>query len=314
MSFSTPLWLLALAAVPLALAAYFRSRQRARRYVVRFTAVPTMRLAAGASPAWQRHLPAGLLLAALAVLAVALARPHVAYQAAVDQAATMLVSDHSGSMSASDVQPSRLAAAVQAADTFIDKLPSTVRVGAIAFSSSPDATQAPVADHAAARAIIDGQVAQGATDTGDSLQLALQLLHGTSAKHPPSAIVLLSDGAANAGVNAVQVARQAGLEKIPIYTVALGTSTGVLPNPDPLGPPVPVPPDPQLLAQISRASGGRAFTAQDAGSLSTIYKNLARQFGSVDRKHEVTVEFAIAGLVLLLAAAATGIRWSGRLP
>ena len=66
-------------------------------------------------------------------------------------------------------------------------------------------------------------------------------------KHPPSAIVLLSDGAANAGVNVITVARQAAREKIPIYTVALGTPNGTLPNPEPFEPPVPVPPDPQLM-------------------------------------------------------------------
>ena len=122
----------------------------------------------------------------------------------------MLVTDHSGSMAATDVQPTRLAAAEQAADSFIDKLPSKVRVGAVAFSTSPDAVQGPVTNHAAAEAIIDGQSANGSTATGDALELALQLLRGANRKHPPSAIVLLSDGAANAGVDSVAVARLAG--------------------------------------------------------------------------------------------------------
>jgi Ca-activated chloride channel homolog len=314
MSFSSPAWLFALALVPLALLAHRFYRRRARRYAIRFPAVATLELAAAAAPSWRRSVPAALALASLAALALALARPHVSYRAAVEQASMMLVTDHSGSMAADDVQPTRLAAAENAANTFIDQLPSAARVGAIAFSDSPDAVQPPAAEHSAARQIIDQQQAGGATDTGDALQLALQLLHAGSAKHPPAAIVLLSDGAANAGVDAVSVARQAGRDKVPIYTVALGTPNGSLPNPDPLAPPVAVPPDPQLMQEIAQVSGGRAFNAQSAGELSSIYRHLGTQLGSVTRKREVTAEFAIGGLVLLLLAAAASTRWSSRLP
>jgi Ca-activated chloride channel homolog len=314
MSFATPLWLGSLALIPIAIAASIGARRRARRYAVRFPAVSTLRLAAGAGNSWRRHLPAAFALAAIAALALSLARPHMSYSAAVNRASVMLVTDHSGSMAATDVQPTRLAAAERAANSFIDQLPATALVGAIAFSSSPDAVQAPQANHAAARAIINAQTANGATATGDALQLALQLLHGADTKHPPSAIVLLSDGAANAGVDVTTVARQAALEKIPIDTVALGTPNGTLPNPDPFGPPVAVPPDPQLMQQIAQLSGGRSFNAQTADELSSIYKQLGRRLGRVTRQHDVTAAFAIGGLVFLVLGAATSTRWSGRLP
>jgi Ca-activated chloride channel family protein len=315
MSFAAPLWLAALGLVPIAIVAAIAARRRARRYAVRFPAVSTLGLAASmAGGSWRRHLPGAFALAAVAALALALARPHVSYSAGVNQASVMLVTDHSGSMAATDVQPTRLAAAQRAADTFIGQLPAQVRLGAIAFSTSPDAVQAPVASHAAARAIIDGQTADGATATGDALELALQLLRGADRKHPPSAIVLLSDGAANRGLDVATVAREAARDRIPIYTVALGTPDGVLPNPDPLAPPVAVPPDPQLMQQIAELSGGRTFTAQSADELSSIYKSLGRQLGSVTRKREVTSQFAIGGLVLLLLAGAGSVRRLGRLP
>jgi Ca-activated chloride channel homolog len=313
-SFGAPLWLLVLALVPAGLAAYILARRRAKRYAIRFTAIATLREAVAAAPSWERHLPAALALAAAALLAVALARPHLTYRAAVGEASLMLVTDHSGSMAANDVAPSRLAAAVAAANTFIDQLPRTVALGAIGFSSSPDAVQGPVSNHAAARAIIDGQVAGGGTDTGDALGLALELLHGGDQKHPPAAIVLLSDGAANAGPDPVSVGRQAGRDRIPIYTVALGTPGGILVNPDPFGAPLAVPPDPQLMAQIARVSGAHAFNAQSADQLSSIYKRLGSQLGTVSRRREITAAFAIAGLVALVMAAAGSVRWSGGLP
>jgi Ca-activated chloride channel family protein len=314
MSFASPLWLGALAAIPLAIVASIAARRRATRYAVRFPAVSTLALAADARGSWRRHLPVACALAAIAALAVALARPHVSYSAAVDRASVMLVTDHSGSMASTDVQPTRLAAAERAANTFIDQLPGNALVGAIGFSSSPDAVQAPVTNHAAARAIINAQTANGATATGDALQLALQLLHGADKKHPPSAIVLLSDGAANAGIDVATVAREAAKDKIPVDTVALGTPNGVLQSPDPLQPPVAVPPDPQLMQEIAQLSGGRSFDAQTADELSSIYKGLGHQLGSVTRKHDVTAAFAIGAVAFLLIGAAGSTRWSGRLP
>jgi Ca-activated chloride channel family protein len=314
MSFGSPVWLGALALVPIAVLAYVAARRRSRRYAIRFPAVTTLREAVSVSRSWERHVPAGLALAAAALLVLALARPHITYSAPVQEASVMLVTDHSGSMAASDVTPSRLAAAEAAANRFIDQLPATVRLGAVAFSNSADAAQGPVSNHAAARAIIDGQTAGGGTDTGDALQLALQLLHGGAAHHPPAAIVLLSDGQANAGPDPVSVSRQARSDRIPIYTVALGTPSGTLPNPDPFAPAVSVPPDPQLMQQIAQVSGGRAFTAQSADELSSIYRGLGSRLGTVTRRRDITAPFAIAALVVLLVAAGASVRWWGRLP
>lgn len=314
MSFVSPVWLAGLALVPAAIAASIWARRRARRYAVRFPAVSTLQLAVGTGSSWRRRVPAAFALAAIAAIVLALARPRVSYSAPVNEASVMLVSDESGSMNATDVQPTRLAAAERAANTFIDQLPRTVRVGAIAFSSAPNAVQAPTASHNAARAVIDSQAADGATATGDALELALHLLHGAQPKHPPAAIVLLSDGAANAGADVTTVARQARRDKIPINTVALGTPNGILQTPGPFAPALPVPPDPQLMQEIAQLSGGHSFNAQSADQLSSIYKRLGSRLGSVTRTQEVTAEFAVGGLALLLLAAATSARWSGRLP
>lgn len=314
MSFASPLWLLTLALVPAGVAAYLWARRRTRRYAIRFPAVATVREVVATTPSWERHVPAALALAAVALLGVALARPRVTDHIPTGQANMMLVTDHSGSMAAQDVQPTRLAAAVSAANAFIDQLPSSVRVGAIGFGTSADAVQGPAADHAQARSLVDSLVPNGGTDTGDALELALQLLQGSNPKHPPSAVVLLSDGAANAGPDPVAVSQQAKKDRIPIYTVALGTDNGVLPNSDPFAPPQPVPPDPQLMQEIAHVSGARAFNAHSADELSSIYKKLGSQLSTVTHKREITAWFAAAGVILLIGAAVSSARWSGRLP
>jgi Ca-activated chloride channel family protein len=315
-SFASPTWLWALALVPLALLAYVASRRNAKRYAVRFTAIPALKVAAGTVPAWRRHLPAALALAALAALVFALAKPQATVAVPIERATIMLVTDHSRSMLATDVAPDRLSAAQRAARTFLDQLPKPVRVGAVAFSDAPDAVQPPSNDHDGARRIVDGQVADGATATGDALQVAIDALRRDrqNGKRPPSAIVLLSDGKTTVGPDPVAIARTAGRLHIKIYTVALGTRDATVPNPNPFGTPLSVAPDPETLRRISQVSGGRAFTAEDNDELSSIYKSLGSQLGTRNQKKEVTASFAIGGLVLLLGAAAASMRWAGRLP
>jgi Ca-activated chloride channel homolog len=315
-SFATPAWLLGLALVPLALLAYQASRRRGSRYAVRFTAVPALKMAAGTVPAWRRHVPAALALAALAALVLALAKPQKTIAVPVERASIMLVTDHSRSMSATDVEPDRLSAAQRAARTFINQLPDEVRLGAVAFSDTPDAVQAPSSDHDDARRIVDGQIADGATATGAALEVAIDALKNDkqNGKRPPSAIVLLSDGKTTVPPDPVPVARTAGQLKIPIYTVALGTRDATVPNPNPFGTPLLVAPDPETLRQIAQVSGGRAFTAEDSDSLKSIYKTLGSQLGTKKQRKQITASFAIGGLVLLLGAGMTSLRWAGRLP
>jgi Ca-activated chloride channel family protein len=228
----------------------------------------------------------------------------------------MLVTDHSGSMKATDVEPSRLEAAKRAARSFLNNLPAQIRVGVVAYSDTPDAVQAPSANHDDARHVIDQEIADGATATGDALQVAIDTLQHDvhNGRRPPSAIVLLSDGKTTAGRNPVEVALRAGKLHIPIHTVALGRLDTTIPNPDPFGVPLSVPPDPETLRAISKASGGRAFTAEDADQLNSTYTTLGSQLGVKKQPKEISASFAIGALALLLAAGTASLRWAGHLP
>ena len=317
MTLAHPLWLLGLLVIPAALLLQYAARRRARRYAVRFTALPSLKLAASTSGRvpWRRHVAPLLAGLAAAALVVALAKPQKTVAVPVERASIVIVTDHSRSMLATDVQPNRLRAAQGAARTFLDQIPPAVRVGAVAYSDAPDAVQSPSQNHDDARRVIDNQIADGGTATGDALQVAIGTLQqqNRSGGKVPSAIVLLSDGKTTIGRDPVGVARQAGHLKIPIFTIALGTSDALVPNPG-LGPPLPAPPDPETLRAISEASGGRAFRAQDENKLQSIYKTLGSQLGTKPAKREVTATFAITGLLLLLAAGAASIRLGPRLP
>jgi len=314
-SFGSPWWLLGLLAVPLAIAALWSSRRRARRYEIRFPAVSSMVAALPAVPLWRRVLPTALLLAAMTTLAVAAAKPQHTVRTALSSASIMLVTDHSGSMQATDVRPNRLKAAQDAANAFIKEVPDGAKLGIVAFSLQPDAAQAPTTDHGAIKRVVDSQVANGGTATGDALNAALELLRqGKQTAPKGSAIILLSDGARTVGRDPIPVAQEAAKLKVPIFTVALGTEDAVVPNPDPFQPPLPATPDPATMRQIARITHARSFSASDSDRLGSIYKSLGSQLGSKTEKRQLTIGFATAGLILLLGAAGTSLRLGGRLP
>ena len=319
MSLQNPLWLLVLALLPLGYLLQRLAARRRRRYAVRFPALPTLAGVIERPAAWRRRVPPVLLGLAVAALAVALAKPQRTVEVPVEQASVMLVIDASGSMEATDVAPTRLTAAVDAAEAFLHKVPKATRVGLVAYSTAPHTTLAPTTDHETLGATIDSLVADGGTATGDALAVALQQLGRdpdgaepqAGARRPPAAIILLSDGKAMGGRDPQAVATIAGKLKVPIYSVALGTPDGVVTSP--FGDVIPVPPDPASLRRIARASGGQFFAVDDADRLSAVYQNLGSRLGTRERRREATAGFAGAGLVLLLLAGGLAVRWRGRL-
>lgn len=314
MSFASPGWLLALLAIPL-LGLYVVQQQRRRRqFAVRHPAAAVVAAVLPRVPRYRRWVPTALLAAAAAVLAVALARPQRTVAVPVDKASVVLVTDESGSMSATDVSPSRIEAVANAARSFMDKVPDELQVGFIGFSATVQGVVEPTTDHAQIRAQIDALAADGGTATGDALTAALDRLQrrrGTDGSVAPAAIVLLSDGKTTAGSDPVRAAMRAGRLKIPVFTVALGTDDGVVFGPG--GQAIAVPPDPETLREIARRSGGQTFQVDDADELGAVYEALGSKIGTKDEQREITAAFAAGGLLLLLGGLGTSLRWRGRL-
>jgi Ca-activated chloride channel family protein len=257
---------------------------------------------------------------ALAVLIVAAAKPQKTVAVPVERAAIMLATDVSGSMEATDVKPSRLVAARRAARNFVHGVPAGVNVGVMAFNGRPRVLQSPTPQRDDIDAALSRLTPSGGTATGDAITAALKILRqptGLNRKIPPSAIVLLSDGASTKGRNPIAAAQEAKRSKIPVYTVALGTPAGTIEVPRPGGQSGTevhrVPPDPDSLAQIARASGGQSFTADNASDLKRVYQKLGSQLGTEKRKRQLTSSFAGGALVLLLVGAGMSLAWFGRL-
>jgi Ca-activated chloride channel family protein len=236
----------------------------------------------------------------------------------IERASIMLATDVSGSMTATDVQPSRLVAAKQAARRFVQQVPARVNVGVMAFNNTARILQSPTQDRAAVNDAINSMTPSGGTATGNAITTATNTLSrapGQGGKRPPAAIVLLSDGASTSGSDPVVAAQAARKLHIPVYTVALGTQQGTITVPRRGGGTVTqrVPPDPAALAQIARASGGASFTAQTASGLKQVYAKLGSQLGHKDEKRQITTAFAGGAAALLLSGLGMSLAWFGRL-
>jgi Ca-activated chloride channel homolog len=307
MTFQSPWLLLGLVLLPLLVFAYVASERRRRRAAAAFAAPATSASVVPRRPGWRRHMPLALAGLATAALIAALARPQVSVAVPAEQATIVLAMDHSGSMAATDVSPSRLTAALDAGEAFLNKVPKRVRVGGVVFDNRAEAVQSPTTDRAALRdAVKAAMKPSGGTATGDALATALEMVR-TAGKKAPGAIVLLSDGKATHGRDPLPVADEAKKLGIPIYTVALGTAEGTLPNGDA------VPPDTATMEQIASRSGGTASTASEASKLSAVYEKLGSEVAMKKEQREVTAGFAGGAAILLLMGGGLSLRWFRRL-
>ena len=307
MTFQSPWLLLGLVLLPLLFAAYVATERRRRRAAAAFAAPATSASVVPRRPGWRRHAPLAFVALAIAALIGALARPQVSVAVPAEQATIVLAMDHSGSMAATDVAPSRLTAALDAGEAFLGKVPERVRVGGVVFDNVAEAVQSPTTDRAELReALKDAMKPSGGTATGDALATSLRMVRTAGAK-APGAIVLLSDGKATHGQDPLPVADEAKKLGIPIYTVALGTAAGTLPNGDA------VPPDTATLEQIAQRSGGEAFTAEQSDALSAVYEKLGSEVAMKKEQREVTAGFAGGAGLLLLLGGGLSLRWFRRL-
>jgi Ca-activated chloride channel homolog len=324
-SFASPVALWALLLVPAAVAAYVWLERRRVRQVASFVAPGLLPNVVDDVPGWRRHLPAAILLLAVATFLLGFARPHATLSERSEEATVVIAIDTSHSMAAADVAPTRLAAAQASARRFLAGLPKAYRVAVVDFSSQAQLASAPTTD----RAFVDSALAalrigQG-TALGDGLSTAVAVARGTpqgvkpppGQKPPPSAILILSDGAQDGGhvklSDAINQARQA---KIPVFTALIGTAAGVVSVPHVGGyvERIQVPPDPAALRQVATQTGGGFFQATTAADLRSVYKDLKSRLGTTRKDEEITVAFAAAGALLLLASAALSVLWFRRVP
>ena len=322
MSFGSPSALLGLLAIPAVLALLVLGERRRKAQGARFGTPALVAASAPPSRRIRRLLPLVLALVALTALIVGVARPRAKLSVPGREATVILALDTSRSMAATDVQPSRLAAALAAARDFLDTAPPGYSIGLVSFSTRASLILPPTTDRNAARSALDQIRLASGTALGDAIDRSVAAARpGLTPQQPspqdaaPATVLLLSDGEQTTGDRTpLAAAAQAKRLGVPVNTVALGTREAVVEVPlqNGLKERVTVAPDTRTLREIARITGGRYAAAPTAERLRQVVRDLGSRIGTKREVREVTAAFAGVGGVLLLIASGLSLAWTRR--
>jgi Ca-activated chloride channel family protein len=285
---------------------------------MRFTDVSRLASVAPRRPQWfRRQIPAALLVLALTALVVSLARPAHATKVPRERATVMLAIDVSNSMAATDVSPTRLIAAKEGAQAFIDQLPARINLGLVSFSGTATVQVEPTRDRQEVRQAINGLELGPSTAIGEGVFACLQAIKDSSTRLrdaqglPPARIVLLSDGSTLTGRSNAEAAQAAKAAKVPVDTIAYGTPDGSVVI---QGEAIPVPVNEEALRELAAQTGGSYHRATSGDELRGVYKGLGSSIGYQTVRKELDGWFTGVGLALGLVSGALALWWRARLP
>ena len=351
MKFLSPIMLWLLLAVPALVALYFYVLRRKKKMALRYASLGMVKEAIGAGASLRRHVPAALFLIAITLMVAAIARPAAMITLPSQRSQVILAMDVSASMRAADVEPNRLVAAQNAAQTFIQEQPSTTQIGIVAFAGAALLVQPPTLSREDLIKAIDRFQPQRGTAIGSGILVSLQTIFpqanfdgrlpeyqrgwgrdsmGSSLDRggetrpaeenftpvPPGSyesavVILLTDGQATTGPDPIETARMAADRGVRIFTVGLGTKSGEIVGFG--GRSMRVQLDEETLQTIADLTRGKYFFAGSGTDLKEVYKTLNTQFVMERKETEITSFFAAAAALLAIAAAALSLLWYSRI-
>ena len=338
-----PGFLLLLGLIPIIVAVYIWILRRRRRYAVRYSSLSLVRAALPKQSRWRRYLPLALFLLGLVSLIVAVSRPVASVVVPSGQATIMLAMDISGSMCSTDIEPNRLLAAEDAALQFIRNQRSNTQIGVVVFAGFAEIIQPPTRDQAALEKAIRGLTVARRTAIGSGILKSLDAISEVDESIPPTdfnslssvpvtpvppgtyaphIIVLLTDGASNAGPWPLDAAQQAADRGVRVYTIGFGTNEGA--------------PfafcdnwffsggfgggfgggggfrrgiDEDTLIQIADLTGGEYYQATSANELNDVFKSLPTYLITKHETMEISFAFTALGAILAATAILLSLLW-----
>lgn len=342
MSFLWPTMLWSLLLVPLLVLLYLWLLKRRKKVALPYANLALVKEAMAKGVGWRRHVPPVLLLLAITAMLFATSRPTAVITLPLTEQTIILAMDVSGSMRATDVQPSRIEAAQAAAKAFLEDLPRTVRVGVVSFAGTAAIVQPPTFSREDVVAAIDRFQLQRATAIGSGVILSLAAMFPdagidlgniTGQRNMPAplgqqpetkeftpvepgsyasgAIILLTDGQRTTGPDPVEAATMAADRGVKVYTVGIGTKEGDVIGFE--GWTMRVRLDEDTLKQISQITRAEYYYAGTAEDLKQIYESLSSRMVMERKETEISGLVAGLGALLTLLAAGLSIVWFNRI-
>jgi Ca-activated chloride channel homolog len=345
MNFLWPEFLWLELALPLLVVLYIWLMRRKKKVALRYASLSIFKEAMGPGQTIRRHIPPALFLLALAAMLVAAARPMAVVTLPSNQQTIILAMDVSGSMRATDVQPSRLVAMQNAAKAFLAELPRHVRVGIVAFAGSAQVAQLPTTNREDLVTAIDRFQLQRATATGNAIVISLATLFPDAGidleslqtgrerqrgfsldekkqekkefvpvapgSYTSAAIIMLTDGQRTTGVDPIEAAKLAADRGIRVYTVGIGTVDGETIGFE--GWSMRVRLDEDTLKAIANKTSAEYFYAGTATDLRKVYETLSSRLTVEKKETEISALFALAAAALALLSAGLSVLWFNRI-
>jgi len=341
------LWLLL--AIPLLVALYVVLLRRKKKSAVRYASLSLVREALGPGQRFRRHVPPLVFLLAMVALILAIARPSATITLPSEQRTIILTIDVSLSMRANDVEPTRIAAAREAAKAFVQAQPPDVRIGVVSFAGSASVVQKPTRDRDDLIAAIDRLQLQLHTAIGSGIIMSLATLfpheglelgiadfgvaplrdtgRGKSldrrdepkkefqpvapGSNRSAAIILLTDGRRTIGPDPLDAARMAADRGVKVYAVGFGKPGGGTADVD--GMPIYMRFDEETLKSIAALTGAEYFQASSAAELQKVYATLNARYVLEKTETEISALVCALGALLVLVAAALSLWWTHRI-
>ena len=327
-SFIWPWVLVSLLALPVCVYVYLRLQRRRSGNAARLGTIGEAPQGSSAPAGRLRHVPPTVILAAVALLAVASARPQVTLPVPRMEGTVMLAMDVSSSMAAEDVEPTRMDAAKLVASTLVERRPDYSNIGVVAFGEGGLVVQPPTDDDEALLATIERLAPYSGTSLGRGMLTALNLVVPESEAPPadqtlldeaapraafaPAIIVLLTDGENTDPPEPLEVAQTAIERGVRVYTVGIGTEEGTTIEVDgfnlftQLNEPV--------LEEIALLTEGVYFMLDDVEDTPLVYEELETEFVVESQEVEATSFLGGVSALLLLAGGLLSLFWFGRMP
>ena len=336
------LWLLL--AVPVLVAVYWWLLRRKKKVSVSFASLSIVREAMGAGPSFRRHVPPILFLLAITAMLLAASRPFAVVTLPMQQETIMLAMDVSGSMRATDVLPTRMVAAQNAAKAFLAELPRNIKVGIVAFAGSAQVAQIPTLNREDLVSAIDRFQLQRGTAIGNGIVMSLatlfpdagidlaQLQYGQKPRgvaidekpkdkkeftpvapgsYSSAAIILLTDGQRTTGVDSLEAAKMASERGVRVYTVGVGTVTGETIGFE--GWSMRVKLDEETLKAIANKTQADYFYAGTAADLKKVYETLSSRLTVEKKETEISGLLALVAAALAIVSAGLSMLWFNRI-
>ena len=341
MSLLWPRSLLLLVLIPLVVAVYLWLLRRRQRFTIRYSSLSLMREAVSRQSWLRRHLPFVLFLFALASLVFALGRPVASVMIPSNRATIILAIDVSRSMCSNDIPPNRLEAAKDAAQSFIQNHQAGRQIGIVAFAGFAELIQPPTNDVRLLTTAVESLTTARRTAIGSAILRSLDAIAEVDERVAPSdlgsasstvqpaapeegfvphIIVLLTDGASNAGPYPLVAAGQAVERGVRVYTIGFGTTNNnsvmdcgnPFQSEDPFGGgfgqfggggggfrrDI----DEVTLKQIADLTGGAYYAATSAGELQDVFRNLPTYLITTRETIEISVFFTAFGALMIFVA------------